>query len=207
MSASSNRNGISKRHKGVLSFSLINSKGVSLWGTATYEGETWQNTASALISGLCRAGALLVNVETGEELAVAVKEYPHGVMEEHLPDGERLPIDYALQHPGDYLDVLQETIPSVLAQSGVSRRKSSASASISRPAPCCRFIGTARPSVPRMNSKRNRYAGVKLWEAPCRAGSGQPPEQDCGRAGRGFPEALRRQDIFGMDGSESDGDC
>lgn len=64
--------------------------------------------------------AVIVNVETGEELADAALDYPHAVMDKELPDGTRLGVDWALQHPQDYLDVLGTTIPQVLEQSGVS---------------------------------------------------------------------------------------
>lgn len=65
--------------------------------------------------------ALLVEVDTGKEIASAVKEYRHGVMDETLPDGvTRLESDWALQHPSDYLEVLQVTIPEVLHKTGVS---------------------------------------------------------------------------------------
>jgi L-ribulokinase len=65
--------------------------------------------------------ALLVEVTTGKEVASAVKEYPHGVMDELLPCGKvKLPHDWALQHPQDYLDVLSETIPAVLKEAKVS---------------------------------------------------------------------------------------
>ena len=32
--------------------------------------------------------AVLVEVATGKEIATAVKVYPHGVMDEYLPDGK-----------------------------------------------------------------------------------------------------------------------
>lgn len=63
--------------------------------------------------------AVLVNVETGEELATSILEYPHAVMETELPYGAKLGVDWALQHPQDYLDVLSHTIPSVLKQAAV----------------------------------------------------------------------------------------
>ncbi len=63
--------------------------------------------------------ALLVEVETGREIATAVMEYPHGVMDEYLPDGTKLEADWALQHPQDYLDVMQQVIPSVLRQASI----------------------------------------------------------------------------------------
>lgn len=64
--------------------------------------------------------AVLVDVETGEELATSILEYPHAVMETQLPDGTTLGVDWALQHPQDYLDVLGHTVPSVLKQANVS---------------------------------------------------------------------------------------
>ncbi|MBP3909117.1 MAG: ribulokinase [Turicibacter sp.] len=63
--------------------------------------------------------AVLVNVETGEEVATSILEYPHGVMETNLPDGTTLGVDWALQHPQDYLDVLSYTIPNVLKEANV----------------------------------------------------------------------------------------
>ena len=66
--------------------------------------------------------AVLVDVENGAELASSVYEYPHEVMYEYLPDGEtKLGVDWALQHPQDYLDVLTHTVPDVIKQSGVSK--------------------------------------------------------------------------------------
>ena len=70
--------------------------------------------------GTLSGRALLVDVKTGEELATSVLDYPHGVMDTELPCGKKLPQDWALQYPGDYLDVLSVTVPDVLAQSGVN---------------------------------------------------------------------------------------
>jgi L-ribulokinase len=71
--------------------------------------------------GTLSGRAVLVELDTGREVATAVKEYPHGVMDEYLPDGNvKLEHDWALQHPQDYLDVFAETIPAVLKESGVS---------------------------------------------------------------------------------------
>lgn len=65
--------------------------------------------------------ALLVNVATGEEMGEAVYNYPHGFIEESLPStGEKLPADWTLQDPQDYLDVVANTIPEVLKTTGVN---------------------------------------------------------------------------------------
>ncbi|MFP7275374.1 ribulokinase [Bacillus paralicheniformis] len=68
--------------------------------------------------GTLSGRAVLVDVRTGEEIATAVKEYTHGVIDRELPVSKRkLPRDWALQHPADYIEVLEETIPSLLKQS------------------------------------------------------------------------------------------
>ncbi|HOJ11850.1 MAG TPA: ribulokinase [Clostridiales bacterium] len=65
--------------------------------------------------------ALIVDVSSGEEIADDVMEYPHGVMDEYLPDkNTKLEHDWALQHPQDYLNVLKTTIRNVLSKSGIS---------------------------------------------------------------------------------------
>ena len=63
--------------------------------------------------------AVLVDVSDGTVIAQSTKPYTHGVMEEYLPDGTRLPPDWALEHPLDYLEVLDITIPAVLRESSV----------------------------------------------------------------------------------------
>ena len=70
--------------------------------------------------GTLSGRALLVDCETGEELASSVFNYPHAVMDEELPSGKKLGHDWALQDPGDYLEVLSRTIPDVLEKSHVS---------------------------------------------------------------------------------------
>lgn len=70
--------------------------------------------------GTLSGRAVLVDTKNGEIIATSVLEYPHAVMDEQLPDGTKLGVDWALQHPLDYIEVLQKTIPEVIKQSGVS---------------------------------------------------------------------------------------
>ena len=64
---------------------------------------------------------VIVDVRTGRELATAVYQYANGVIDERLPtSGARLPPDWALQDPADYLRTLTTTIPLVLQQAGVA---------------------------------------------------------------------------------------
>jgi L-ribulokinase len=71
--------------------------------------------------GTLSGRAVIVDVETGEELGVSMLDYPHKVMDEFLPNSSKpLPPDYALEHPQDYLDVLSFTIPDVLAKTKIN---------------------------------------------------------------------------------------
>ncbi len=71
--------------------------------------------------GTLSGRALLVDIRDGHEVATAVHDYTHGVIDDVLPTtGDRLPPDWALQHPQDYIDVLTHTIPAVLKESGIS---------------------------------------------------------------------------------------
>lgn len=64
--------------------------------------------------------ALLVDVADGREVATAVHDYKNGVIDETLPDSNiRLEPDWALQDPNDYIEVIKQTVPAVLKQSGV----------------------------------------------------------------------------------------
>ena len=63
--------------------------------------------------------AVLVDVSSGEVIAQATKMYTHGVIDEFLPDGTKLEPDWAIEHPADYIEVLEVTVPAVLKESGV----------------------------------------------------------------------------------------
>lgn len=64
--------------------------------------------------------ALLVDVETGEEVATHVLEYANGVIDEALPGGTKLGHDWALQDPNDWITILKTTVPAVLEKAGAS---------------------------------------------------------------------------------------
>src|SRR4029079_19462539 len=65
--------------------------------------------------GTLSARALLVEAGNGTEVATAVHEYEHGVIEETLPgDAKRLAPDTALQDPADYLAAMRAVVPRVL---------------------------------------------------------------------------------------------
>ena len=71
--------------------------------------------------GTLSARAILINVETGEaKLRLSEQPYAHAVMDTALPSGKKLPVDYALQHPQDYIESLSAVIPGVLENNGVT---------------------------------------------------------------------------------------
>ena len=55
--------------------------------------------------------AVLADVADGREIASAQLDYPHAIMDRCLPCGKALQQDWALQHPQDYLDVLDYVLP------------------------------------------------------------------------------------------------
>ncbi|MGV8846195.1 ribulokinase [Tessaracoccus sp.] len=71
--------------------------------------------------GTLSGRAVVVRASDGHELASAVHEYTHGVMESRLSagDGRRLGPDWALQNPDDYRDVLRLAVPAAIAAAGV----------------------------------------------------------------------------------------
>jgi len=69
--------------------------------------------------GTLSGRTVLVDIANGAELATSILDYPHGVMSDALPGGRTLGVDWALQHPQDYLDVLESTVPEALRSSGV----------------------------------------------------------------------------------------
>ncbi|MNO25536.1 Ribulokinase [compost metagenome] len=65
--------------------------------------------------------AVLVDLSDGREVADHVTPYPHHVIDEHLPgSGVKLEHDWALQHPDDYLEVLRQSVPAVIAEAGIN---------------------------------------------------------------------------------------
>ena len=114
--------------------------------------------------GTLSGRALIVNNETGEELSSAVYEYPHSVMSECLPSGKKLGFDWALQHPQDYLDVLYNTIPAVLKESGVSKDDV---VGIGLDFTACTILPAKKDGTPLCfldEYKDEPHAYVKLWK-------------------------------------------
>lgn len=70
--------------------------------------------------GSLSARSVLVNLENGDVVGSCVSEYAHAVMDKALPCGTKLPADWALQHPQDYIDALSEVSKGVIELTGIS---------------------------------------------------------------------------------------
>jgi L-ribulokinase len=115
--------------------------------------------------GTLSGRALLVRVSDGVEVATAVHSYRNGVLEQNLPDlTTSLPPDWALQVPHDYIEVLQETIPRMLKESGISKDHV---IGIATDFTACTVLPTLSDGTPlceldRFKSRPHAYA--KLWK-------------------------------------------
>ncbi|MEH7353394.1 ribulokinase [Neobacillus drentensis] len=109
--------------------------------------------------------ALLVEVGTGKEIASSVKAYTHGVMDEYLPDGvSKLGEGWALQHPADYLEVLQFTIPAVLKEANID---ASDVIGVGVDFTACTILPINAQGTPLCMTeefKNNPHSYVKLWK-------------------------------------------
>ncbi len=115
--------------------------------------------------GTLSGRAVVVRVRDGAELASAVHPYPHAVVERTLPaTGEPLPPDWALQLPGDWLEVLRTAVPEALAASGVAPEDV---VGIGTDFTACTVLptttdGTPLSDLPRFRDRRHAYP--KLWK-------------------------------------------
>jgi L-ribulokinase len=109
--------------------------------------------------------AVLVDAKNGREVATAVHQYKHGVIDHHLPGSDRpLPPDWALQDPLDYIDVIKHTIPAVLKSSGV---KPDEVAGVGIDFTACTMMPTTADGTPLRAIDKwrdNPHAWVKLWK-------------------------------------------
>jgi L-ribulokinase len=70
--------------------------------------------------GTLSARAVVARLADGAVLGSGVSAYRHGVMDDVLAStGERLPPDWALQVPADYVESLVAAVRDALAESGV----------------------------------------------------------------------------------------
>src|SRR3954447_9532248 len=114
--------------------------------------------------GTLSGRAVVVRISDGAELASAVHDYPHAVLERELPGGEPLGLDWALQVPADYVDVLRTAVPKALAASGVSPQDV---IGIATDFTACTVLPTLADGTPLCELREladRPHAYVKLWK-------------------------------------------
>jgi L-ribulokinase len=115
--------------------------------------------------GTLSARAVVVDARDGTELAAAVHEYAHGVMDETLAaSGAELPPQWALQDPADYLEALRTAVPDAVRAAGIAVDEVvgiGTDFTSSTPMPVL-SDGTPLCQVPGFEDRPHAY--VKLWK-------------------------------------------
>ncbi|MFE2377622.1 ribulokinase [Streptomyces sp. NPDC059398] len=115
--------------------------------------------------GTLSGRAVVVRVRDGAELGAAEHPYPHGVLDEALPGGgPRLPPEWALQVPSDYIGVLRHAVPRALEASGVPAERV---IGVGTDFTSCTMVpvtsdGTPLCELPGYGDRPHAY--VKLWK-------------------------------------------
>lgn len=115
--------------------------------------------------GTLSGRAVVVRASDGEVLGSAEHEYRHGVMDRELAaTGERLPPDWALQDPQDYLEVLRHVVPEALEAAGV---EPTTVVGVATDFTSCTIMPTTKDGTPlcKLDEFRERpHAYAKLWK-------------------------------------------
>jgi len=127
--------------------------------------KTMKKYSIGLDFGTLDGRAILVDVKTGEEIATVFHKYSDGVIEDVLPGSKtKLPLNYALQNPKDYLDVLKKTIPELLKKTAISPERI---IGIGVDFTSCTMLPINKKGVPLCMEEKwrsNPHAWVKLWK-------------------------------------------
>ncbi len=109
--------------------------------------------------------ALLLDLDSGEELAVSVVPYASAVIDRTLPEtGERLPPDWALQDSDDWVAVIENGVPAVIAKAGVAP---SEIVGLGVDFTSCTVLPVTSDGVPLATLpawRAHRHAWPKLWK-------------------------------------------
>ena len=111
------------------------------------------------------ARALVVDVHDGRVLGTAVAPYRHGVIDEQLPTtGATLGAEWALQHPGNWLEALETSVREALAG---ARVPASEIIGLGIDFTACTVLPVRADGIPLMHEAEYRgdaHAWPKLWK-------------------------------------------
>jgi L-ribulokinase len=109
------------------------------------------------------ARAVLVDIGTGRVAGTATAAYAHGVIDRTLPgQAEHLPPDWALQHPADWLQTLEQVLRAM-----VTRSHASDIIGLGIDFTSCTVLPTAADGTPlclRRDLQHEPHAWPKLWK-------------------------------------------
>jgi L-ribulokinase len=115
--------------------------------------------------GTLSGRAVVVRVSDGTELATATFDYPNAVMDQKLnSNGVALGVDWALQDPNDYVDVLKNAVPKAISLAGISPNDV---IGIATDFTACTMIPVLKDGTPLSEVAEfsgNPHAYVKLWK-------------------------------------------
>jgi len=126
--------------------------------------------------GTLSGRAVVVRVSDGKELGSAVHAYPHAVMDTELTAGpaaasgtpKQLPPDWALQVPGDYVEVLKHAVPAALAAAHEAHGVHAGDVvGIGTDFTACTMVPTLEDGTPLSEVEQfadRPHAYVKLWK-------------------------------------------
>lgn len=138
--------------------------------------------------GTLSGRAVLADVSSGRIIAQKERQYTHGVITQ-LPGGRPLGAGWALQDPGDYLQVLEETIPALLRETGVPGGHVAA---LGFDVTSCTILPATEDGTPLCRTEAYRdqpHAYVKLWKHHGAYGQARRIEE---WANRQQPDLLKR---------------
>ncbi len=114
--------------------------------------------------GTLSARAILVDLTDGSEVAVSEFKYPHAILGSDFFSGIALESTDAFQHPGDYLDAIENTVKGVISDSGINAEDV---VGIGIDFTSCTVLSVTKEGVPLCfldKYKNNPQAYVKLWK-------------------------------------------
>jgi L-ribulokinase len=115
--------------------------------------------------GTLSGRVLVLDLTSGAELAAVDVPYPHGAIEDSLPSSaERLDSDWALQHPLDYVEVVERGVPEALTRAGVDPARV---IGVGVDFTSCTVLPTSADGTPLCLTERWRarpHAWPKLWK-------------------------------------------
>lgn len=116
--------------------------------------------------GTLSARACVFDVTDGTELGSGTHEYAHGVMDDKLDagDGQRLPPEFALQVPADYIESMTESVTAALQASDIDANDVIGIGIDFTSATMLACTQDGTPLCELDEFKNNPHAYVKLWK-------------------------------------------